>query len=103
LPVDIYLPEFKLIVEYCGEQHYKPYSFSKNYSPRDLFLRFFKQKERDLIKLNLIVANEFNYLIIPYWESISKKNLKKLLREKVIYFEDGRFRNLVERIRLRLR
>jgi hypothetical protein len=46
---------------------------------------------------------KFNYLIIPYWESISKKNLKKLLREKVIYFEDGRFRNLVERIRLRLR
>lgn len=68
---DFYLPEYNLIIEYMGEQHYHWTQFfhkTKN--------DFIKQQERDEIKKHLCLENQNNYLAIPYTED---KNIAHII------------------------
>lgn len=58
---DFFIPEYKLIIEFHGLQHYEYTSyFYKNQS------EWKKAQQRDKIKEKLALEHNLNYLIIPY-------------------------------------
>ena len=63
---DFYLPKYNLMIEYDGEQHYKPmrYHNDKDRNIEDLA----KRKKRDEIKNKYCQDNNINLLRIPYYE-----------------------------------
>lgn len=64
---DFYIPKDNLIIEFNGEQHYKPVKFfggDKGYT----YLQ-----ERDKIKINYCIENNINILIISYSENLFQK------------------------------
>lgn len=70
-PYDFYLPDFNLLIEYNGIQHYEevPY-FHRSPSSFD------GQLTRDRIKKEYAEKNGIKLLVIPYWEF---KNIDKIL------------------------
>lgn len=76
-PYDFFLPNYNLIIEYNGEQHYKEIP--------DYFRRkegcFDGQLMRDKIKKDYAEKNGYDLLVIPYWEF---KNIDKILSEKLL-------------------
>ena len=70
-PYDFYLPDFNLLIEYNGIQHYEevPY-YHRNPSSFD------GQLTRDRIKKEYAEKNGIKLLVIPYWEF---KNIDKIL------------------------
>lgn len=77
--VDMYFEELNLIVEYNGQQHYKPIKFGGTMS--EAWRKFLRQRKRDELKYKLIKENGYRLLVVPYWEAISINNLTKLLSE----------------------
>lgn len=71
LSYDFYLPEFNLLIEYNGEQHYKK-CFNKSYKD------FLIQKHHDWLKRKYARDNNIKLLVIPYWEN-TEDCLKKLI------------------------
>ena len=71
LPFDFYLPEFNLLIEYDGEQHYRAWSGC----PRRLQLN----KKRDAIKTNFAINSNYNFLRIAYTENHLLKLYNKLI------------------------
>lgn len=69
-----------LLIEYQGEQHYKPI---------DLFggkEKFIRQKENDNIKRNYCQNNNIKLLEIPYWDFKNYRNIiSNSLREVGVY------------------
>lgn len=55
---DYYIPEYKLIIEYHGIQHYEETNF--------LHSSLETNQKHDNIKLEEALKNNYNYLIIPY-------------------------------------
>lgn len=55
---DYYIPEYNLIIEYNGIQHYEETNF--------LHSSLETNNEHDQIKMNEAIANNYNYLVIPY-------------------------------------
>lgn len=75
MEIDIFNENLKLCVEYSGIQHYKfmPQIFHKSYQ------QFEEQKERDLLKQQLILKNGYKYICVPYYiNDIEEYLLKKL-------------------------
>lgn len=76
LSYDFYLPEYNVLVEYQGEQHFKPI---KHFGGQKSFE---VQKEIDNIKRDYAYDNGYNLIEIPYTlreqEDISKYLFKKL-------------------------
>lgn len=72
---DFYLPQYNLIIEYDGEQHYKPVRFYSQ-SDEEMELTFENTQMRDKIKNNYCEQNNINLLRIPYWE---KKNIETII------------------------
>ena len=75
LPFDFYLPEYNILIEYDGEEHYKPIEFfggEKNYK---------KRKNNDKIKTEFCTEFSYNLLRIPYWE---KENINEILKQTFI-------------------
>lgn len=65
LEYDIYVPKYKLLIEYNGEQHYERSSlFHKTKS------KFNAQVRRDKRKAKLAADNGFNLLVVRYDEPI---------------------------------
>jgi len=64
LSYDFYLPEYNLLIEYNGEQHYIKSSFKHH----NLLL----QKHHDWLKRNYARKHKIDLLIIPYWENIGE-------------------------------
>jgi len=62
LPFDFWLPSHNLLIEYQGEQHYKPCSFFGGNSG----LR--TRKKHDKIKADYAQENDIRLLIIPHWD-----------------------------------
>jgi very-short-patch-repair endonuclease len=60
LKFDFYLPEYKLLIEYDGIQHYKIVNYfgGKN--------KFLKQKEYDWKKIKFVMENGYKLLKLPY-------------------------------------
>lgn len=67
LRFDFYLPNYNLLIEYDGEQHFRPVAFNGD---KELAVERFKMgQERDAIKNKYCEDNQINLLRIPYWES----------------------------------
>lgn len=72
---DFYLPDYNLIIEYDGEQHY----FSVNFGGWDeltLQRKFNEIQEHDHIKTQYCIDNNINLLRIPYWK---KQNIETIV------------------------
>lgn len=74
LPFDFYLPEYNLLIEYDGEQHYKPIDF---FGGRE---RFEYQQQNDNIKNNYCKQNNIRLIRIPYWDF---SNLEDILQHEI--------------------
>ena len=72
LPFDFYLPKYNLLIEFDGEQHYKPI--------RNNVLKFQSTQHHDKIKSDYCNAHNVDLLRIPYWE---KKNIETIIRDKL--------------------
>lgn len=59
LPFDIYLEDFNTLIEYDGEQHYKPIYGIKSFN---------KTIYHDKIKNEFCKSNHINLIRIPYWK-----------------------------------
>lgn len=69
---DFYLPEFNLILEYNGEQHYRNVECFKE-SLENI-------QRRDRIKKELALKNGLDYMIIPFW--YSDDEIKDIITKK---------------------
>ena len=66
LPFDFYLPENNTLIEYDGEQHYRPRITNKEH---DDALREFKRTQRhDRMKTRYCKKKGINLIRIPYWK-----------------------------------
>ena len=76
LKYDFYLPEYNLLIEYNGRQHYEwVKTFNKTY--KDLLY----SRHRDWLKRKYARDNNINFLAIPYWEL---DNIEKILIDEII-------------------
>lgn len=66
LPFDFYLPEYNLLLEYQGEQHFKEIKFFSN---KNLASR----QKLDKIKKDYAINNKYNFLEITYKDNIELK------------------------------
>ena len=64
LPFDFYLPDYNTLIEYDGEQHYRPVDFFGG-APA-----FQKRVRHDQIKTDFCERNKINLLRIPYNEDV---------------------------------
>lgn len=71
---DFYLYEYNLMIEYDGEQHYKPMRYHKD-DERN-YQDFLKRQERDKIKNKYCEDNNIELLRIPYYE---KENIDSII------------------------
>jgi Zn ribbon nucleic-acid-binding protein len=79
LPFDFYLPDYNLLIEYDGEQHFEPVTFGG--IPQEKALKNFKKQEiRDKIKNDYCILNNLPLLRIPYWEF---NNIEEILNNKL--------------------
>ena len=67
LRFDFYLPEHNLIIEYQGEQHYRPNGYMGGEE------KFKYQKINDSLKLQYIQDHNYNYLEISYKDNTIQK------------------------------
>lgn len=82
---DFYLPEYNIIIETHGKQHYDDsVSFSK-YGDRGRTLK--QEQENDIIKMKLAIDNGFNYIVI----NCSRSTLN-FIRKNIL---DSNLRNIL--------
>lgn len=85
LSYDFYLPDYKILIEYQGKQHYEPVSFSKN---NIIYSDLNKQKYHDKLKREYAQNNGYKLLEIPY--TISKFNSISKIINDFIHSCNGR-------------
>ena len=79
LPFDYYLPDYNILIEVDGEQHYKPINFggiSNEEAQKNLEI----VQHHDQIKTQYCTNNRIPLIRIPYWE---RDNLQNFLLEKL--------------------
>ena len=79
LKFDFYLNDYNILVEYQGEQHYRPVDFAgkgDDWAQSE----FIKALERDQIKRNYCKLNNIYLIEIPYWEF---GNIEEILKCKL--------------------
>ena len=72
LPFDIYLSKYNILIEYDGEQHYRPVNFG-GINDEDAYENFLKTQYHDSIKTQYCQRNNIPLIRVPYWE---KNNLE---------------------------
>lgn len=85
LPFDVFLIKYKILIEYDGEGHFKPFRFSK-----DEIKMLNKLKEvqiNDKIKNQYCIDNNIPLIRIPYWEF---NNIEYILKNVLKHY------NLIE-------
>jgi len=80
LRYDFYLPKHNTIIEYDGEQHYKPATFG-NCSKEQAVKNFKASQIRDDIKNKYCEDNGIRLIRIPYYDF---DNIKEILAEKLL-------------------
>jgi hypothetical protein len=75
---DFYLPEHNILIEYDGEQHFKPKSFYRC-SIETAKKSFNELKRNDIIKNEYCKKNNITLIRIPY----TIKNINKYLLNKL--------------------
>lgn len=78
LRFDFYIKDFNLMIEYDGQQHFKPV---EKFGGQEAFE---KTKYRDSIKNKYCLDNNINLIRIPYWDY---KNIEKILNNKLTILE----------------
>jgi hypothetical protein len=73
LPFDFYLPDYKICIEYNGEQHYKPIKFFGGVK------KFNSLKYNDETKVDFCINNNIELIIITYKDS----NIIDILNTKI--------------------
>lgn len=73
LPFDFYLPEYNVIIEYQGEQHYRAIRRGKM-SQEEAFDNLKLIQKHDDIKRTFCANNNIDYIEIPYWENEDIEN-----------------------------
>lgn len=73
LPFDFYLPDYRICIEYDGEQHFE-ICFSQSQEEFDTSIK------RDKIKDDYCVKNNIKLIRIPYFEF---KNIKRILKKQI--------------------
>lgn len=71
LPFDFYLPDYNLLIEYQGKQHFFNDFFKENIKHRQYL---------DKIKKNFCISNNIDFLEITYKNNIKQK-LNKYINE----------------------
>lgn len=74
LPFDIYINDKNTVIEYDGEQHYKPIPRG-NMSIDDAIEALELTKYHDDIKTKYCIKNKINIIRIPYWEADNIENI----------------------------
>ena len=75
LSYDFYLPDYNLLIEFNGKQHYKAIKYYGGIK------KFYLQKHHDWLKRKYSRKHNFKLLVIPYWEY---KNLNKILEKYIV-------------------
>lgn len=75
LPFDFYLPDYNIVIEYDGEQHFNPIPFHKMSEEQAKYQLKTTQKH-DEIKNEYCKKNNIDIIRIPYWE---KKDIKSYI------------------------
>lgn len=78
LKFDFYLPNDNIIIEFDGEQHFRPI-YGNTY--KEKIENFKKTKKHDKIKNNFCKDSKINILRIPFWEQNRIPNIIESLRE----------------------
>jgi hypothetical protein len=74
--VDFYLPKQNIIIEYNGEQHYRPVKWSSKTTDEDADKNFADQQARDEFVQNFCIANNIKLIWIDgrYYVNSSLEN-----------------------------
>ena len=67
LPFDIYLNDYNTLIEFQGEQHYRPVRFGDE-SFKEAKEKFEYTKKHDEIKKKYCIDNNIPLIEIPYWK-----------------------------------
>lgn len=67
LPFDFYLPDYNILIEYDGEQHYRPIEYFGGDE------QFKKQQKHDEIKNEYCKNNNIKLLRIPYFKNVEEE------------------------------
>ncbi len=73
LPFDFYLPDYNLLIEFDGKQHYEQGHFTHTHLSYT--------QAHDVIKDNYCKENNINLLRIPYWDM---DNIETILNNKLL-------------------
>lgn len=68
LPFDFFIPSLNILIEYQGEQHYKNSYKEESHD-------WHKYRHHDWLKRNFARKNNYNLIIIPYWEFNKIENI----------------------------
>lgn len=79
LPFDFYLPYYNILIEYDGQQHYRPVNFG-GISDEKAYKNLQITQLHDSIKTSYCKANNIQLLRIPYWES---KNIEQIILDNI--------------------
>lgn len=79
LPFDFYLPDYNLLIEYDGQQHYRPVNFG-GISDEDALKNFKITQLHDSIKTNYCITHNITLLRIPYWEN---SNIEQIILDNI--------------------
>lgn len=74
LPFDFYLVDYNILIEYDGQQHYRPVNFG-GISDEKAFENFKKTQVHDKIKTEYCKLNNIPLIRIPYWEGINAERI----------------------------
>ena len=81
LPLDRYLPDFNIAIEYDGEQHFYPVKFGS--TPNEALEKYKKTCLHDEIKNQYCKDNNIPLIRIPYWE---KDNMQTFLFDELVKY-----------------
>lgn len=87
LRFDFYLPDCNTVIEYDGEQHYRPVNFGKWYAD-ELENHFLITQKRDKAKDRYCEEQHIHMLRIPYWES---ENIEIIINNHLQRLSTGDF------------
>ena len=80
LSYDFYVPEYNLLIEYNGEQHYKLVNWTGELTEEEMRDNLKRQRHHDWLKRKYANKHNINLLVIPYWEY---NNVENILQEEI--------------------
>lgn len=88
LPFDFYLPQYNILIEFDGEQHYHPIPRGKN---SDGTKDYEILTKHDKIKTDYCIKNNIKLIRIPYWERYNEKEvlLSYFKKNNIIIFPES--------------